>query len=161
MHFEVLHGTASTEVTPAPEGLGTGATNPMQPRTSNSKSGEDSLNSKYCRPQFKFKTFRPSLFSPDGQTKTLPSKLAINLQRPLGFASYRRLSHRLHKSPLSDKASSQHCPHSGRMQFNRERSSRFVDKTGHPPSSNGARTRWVCQQPFSCPPKRGVVRNQS
>ena len=38
----------------------------------------------------------------------MPSKLAINLQRPLGFASYRRLSHRLHKSPLSDKASSRH-----------------------------------------------------
>ena len=101
-------GTASTEVTPAPEGLGAGATSPMEPRTCNSKSGKYSLHSKYCRPQFKFKTFRPSSFAPGGQTKTLPSKLAINLQRPLGFESYRRLSHRLHKSPLSDKASSRH-----------------------------------------------------
>ena len=155
VHFEVLHGTASTEVTPAPEGLGAGATNPMQPKTSNSKSGKYSLHSKYCRPQFKFKTFRPSSFAPVGQTKTLRSKLAINLQRPLGFVSYRRLSHRLRKSPLSDKASSRHYPHSGRKQFNRERSSRFIDKTGHPPSSSGAGTRWVCQQPISCPQKRG------
>ena len=59
VHIEVLHETASTEVTPAPEGLGAGATNPKQPKTSNSKSGKYSLHSKYCRPQFKFKTFRP------------------------------------------------------------------------------------------------------
>ena len=53
VHFEVLHGTASTEITPAPVGLGTGSTNPMQHRTSNSKSGKCSPHSKYCRPQFK------------------------------------------------------------------------------------------------------------
>ena len=33
--------------------------------------------------------------------------------------------------------------------------SRFIDKTGFPPSSSGTRTRWVCQQPISCPKKRG------
>ena len=49
VHFEVLHGTASTEVTPAPEGLGAGATNPMQPKTSNSKSGKYSLHYSACR----------------------------------------------------------------------------------------------------------------
>ena len=66
VHFEVLHGTASTEVTPAPEGLGAGATNPMQPKTSNSKLGKYSLLSKYCRSQFKF---RPSSFPPVGRLK--------------------------------------------------------------------------------------------
>ena len=138
-----------------------GRGNQPNAKTSNSKSGKYSLHFKYCRPQFKFKTFRPSLFAPGRLIyKTLLSKLAINLQRPLGFASYRRLSHRLHNFPLSDKASSRHYPHSGRKQFNRERSSRFIDKKR--PSTQFQWGRDKTGLPATCflSPKKGVVRDQ-
>ena len=155
VHSEVLHGTVTTEVTPAPEGLGAGATNPISPRTNNIKSGRCSFSSNYCRYQFKSKTIRPSSSAPSRQTKTFSSKLAVNLQRPLGLTSYKRLSNRLHKSPVSDKVSSGHYSHPGGKQFNRERGSGFIDKRSHPPSFSGSKTRGVCQQPISCPQKRG------
>ena len=105
---------------PALEGLRAGATNPMPPRTTNSKAGKGSFSSKYYWPEFKSKTVEHNSFAPSEQSKTLSFKLTINMQRPLGLTSYTRLSNRLHKPSMSHKAPSGYYSHPEGKLFNRE-----------------------------------------
>ena len=56
---------------------------------------------------------------------------------------------------MSDEAPSGYCSHPRGKVFNTERNSRVIDKRGNPLRSSASKTRRVCQQPVSCPPKRG------
>ena len=126
--------------------------------------GKYSLYSKYCRPQFRFKTFRPSSFAPGGQTKTLPSKLAINLQRSLDFASYTVEDYHIDfKSPSYQTRHPHGITHTQAESnlIENEVQDLLTKQAIHPVPVGEGQDRFVSNLFLAPPPKKGEVRDQS
>jgi hypothetical protein len=160
VHIGLLHRIVTAEATPGQEGLGGEVTNPVQPRANRSKTGKYLYSSEHLWNKFTSKTIASKSSATSGQTNTLFSKLAANLQGPVGSKSYGRLSYRFCKHLYQTRypPGILHSPEESNLIESEIQD--LLKKGGYPPGFRGIKDTMGLSATYFLSPKKAVVKDQ-